>query len=58
MIVVDFELEGQEFIAMNGGPAVQGHGSDIAGGELRHAEGSRRVLEQAERRWGALDFVG
>ena len=37
VVTVTFELEGQEFIALNAGPAIQVHGSDLVLRKLRNS---------------------
>ena len=47
VMTVAFQLDGQEFVGLNGGPHFQIHGSHIPGSELRDAAGSRRVVAKA-----------
>ena len=49
VMTAKFQLEGQEFIALNGGPAIQVHRGDIVSCELRNAERSGRVLGETLR---------
>ena len=47
---VQFELEGQEFMALNAGPAVQVHRGHLVLRRLRDAGGNRRAVDEAPRR--------
>ena len=47
---VTFQLDGQEFFALNGGPHFHLHASHIVVRDLRDAGGGRRAVGQAFRR--------
>ena len=47
VMTVAFELDGQPFTALNGGPVFKFNEADLAPGQLRHAGGSRLLLGQA-----------
>ena len=53
-MTITFQLEGQEFMALNGGPHFKPHASNFADGELRNPGGDRSILGQAlGRGWDA-----
>ena len=47
VMTVAFELDGQPFTALNGGPVLQVQRGGLAAGLLRHAAGDRLLLGQA-----------
>ena len=47
VMTVEFELAGQEFTALNGGPLFKFTEADLFCGELRKSAGSRRFLGEA-----------
>ena len=51
VMTIDFQLEGQSFVALNGGPRFQVHRGGLVRGELPYATGSRRLLGKAVLRW-------
>ena len=50
VLTVDFVLDGQEFTAINGGPAVHLRRGDLAADQLRRPGRDRLLLDQALRR--------
>ena len=53
VMTVTFELDGEEFVALNGGPGLHLQRGDLARGRLRVAGGRRPVLGRAHRGWGS-----
>ena len=51
VMTVEFLLEGQEFLALNGGPRVHVHSGDLAHRELRDTGGSGPAVGDALRGW-------
>ena len=49
VMTVSFELNGQEFTALNGGAAVQVYRSRLVRDQLRHAGGDRLLLGETHR---------
>jgi predicted 3-demethylubiquinone-9 3-methyltransferase (glyoxalase superfamily) len=47
VMTVEFELDGQPFTALNGGPEFRFKRGDLAAGELRHAGADIRAIERA-----------
>jgi 3-demethylubiquinone-9 3-methyltransferase len=50
VMTVPFQLEGQDFVALNGGPMFKFHRGGILRRQLRDPEGSRPLLGEAVRR--------
>lgn len=51
VMTVEFEIEGQKFTALNGGPQIQIHRSGIILGRLQDTGRSGQSLEEADRGW-------
>jgi len=56
VMTIAFELQGEQFVALNGGPDAL-YQRRLAGGELRVVGGDRSLLGEAGCRWGRADPV-